>query len=264
MGRISHDFYESKDYNGYNGVNTALTQSEHFISRIITMLDHPVYVRMPTEDENPYFKRQSAAEVVISVAMMAQQAGWMRLHGFVVLPEALEMVTSPIKQGVAGMVAHLQAETIPLLTVLLTDARFVWGRRYTQIDLTTQRALDARLNMLLLAPVANGITSTAEEFPYSSANPRYKSTVSVYAGFGLKNGSGADSAASALAGQPTNNGGSLVGVLASSPSAEPTAEAGSNGAAAHVNGAAATPAPAAEVVTVESSAPASGSAGAKP
>lgn len=147
------------------------------------MLDHPVYVRIPTEDEAPYFRRQSAAEVVISVVMMAQQSGWMRLHGFVVLPEALEMVTSPIRQGVAGMVAHLQAETIPLLTVLLSDARLVWARRFTQIDLTTQRALDARLNMLLLAPVANGITSTAEEFPYSSANPRYRSTVSVYAGF---------------------------------------------------------------------------------
>jgi len=147
------------------------------------MLEHPVYVRIPTEDEIPYFRRQSAAEVVISVVMMAQQAGWMRLHGFVVLPEALEMVTSPIKQGVAGMVAHLQAETIPLLTVLLSDARMIWARRFAQIDLTTQRALDARLNMLLLAPVANGITAMAEEFPYSSANPRYKSTVSVYAGF---------------------------------------------------------------------------------
>lgn len=195
------------------------------------MLDHPVYVRIPTEDESPYFRRQSAAEVVISVVMMAQQSGWMRLHGFVVLPEALELVTSPIKQGVAGMVAHLQAETIPLLTVLLNDARLVWARRFTQIDLTTQRALDARLNMLLLAPVANGITSTAEEFPYSSANPRYRSTVSVYAGF-MK----------------------AVEAAASAPTVEPAAQTvliSSNGSTAitvatpvpHLNGAAVAKAP---------------------
>jgi hypothetical protein len=59
----------------------------------------------------------------------------------------------------------------------------VWARRFTHLPLTTQQALDARLNMLLLAPVANGIVDRAEVYPYSSANARYASVVSVYAGF---------------------------------------------------------------------------------
>ena len=37
--------------------------------------------------------------------------------------------------------------------------------------------------MLLLAPVAQGISGTAEDYPYSSANLRYKASVTKYAGF---------------------------------------------------------------------------------
>jgi hypothetical protein len=53
-----------------------------------------------------------------------------------------------------------------------------------QLPLRTQRALDARLAMLLLAPVASGIVDMAASYPYSSANPRYGNSVSVYTGFG--------------------------------------------------------------------------------
>lgn len=147
------------------------------------MLDHPVYVRIPTENEESYFQNRSAAEAVISVVASAQKQGWLRLHGFVVMPDALEMVATPIKQGIAGVVAQIQAETIPLLMVLLPQASLVWGRRFSHNDLTTQLALDARLNMLLLSPVAGGIVTTAEKFPYSSANTRYSAMVVPYAGF---------------------------------------------------------------------------------
>jgi hypothetical protein len=147
------------------------------------MLDHPVYVRIPTENEEPYFRNRSAAEAVISVVASAQKQGWLRLHGFVVMPEALEMVATPIKQGIAGVVAQIQAETIPLLMVLLPQAGLVWGRRFTHQELNSQLALDARLNMLLLSPVAGGVVDTAIEFPYSSANTRYSAMVVPYAGF---------------------------------------------------------------------------------
>jgi hypothetical protein len=147
------------------------------------MLDHPVYVRMPTENEEPYFASRSSAEVVISALILAQQRDWLRLHGFILLPEALEMVCTPLKLGVAGMVAHLQAETIPLLAVLLPSAGMLWARRFAHMSLTTQNALNARLTMLLLAPVAAGIVDTAARYQYSSANERYAAMVSVYSGY---------------------------------------------------------------------------------
>jgi hypothetical protein len=147
------------------------------------MLEHPVYVRIPTENDEPYFKNRSAAEAVISAVISAQKLGWLRLHGFVVLPDALEMVMTPIRQGVSGVVANIQAETIPMLTVLLPEAGMVWSHKFAHTALTSQIALDARMNMLLLSPVANSITEKAEDYPYSSANPRYFSMVSTYAGF---------------------------------------------------------------------------------
>ena len=147
------------------------------------MHNQPVYLRMPTENEAPYFKNRSCAEAVIGAVIDAQKETWMQLHGFVVLPEALEIVATPVKQGVSGLVAHLQSETIPLLAILLPNAGLIWEKRFMQIPLATQRALDARLAMLLLAPVASGIVEMAASYPYSSANSRYATTVCTYTGF---------------------------------------------------------------------------------
>lgn len=147
------------------------------------MSNQPVYVRMPTENEAPYFKNRSCAEAVIGAVIDAQKDEWMLLHGFVVLPEALEMVATPTKQGVSGLVAHLQSETIPLLAILLPGASLIWEKRFMQITLGTQRALDARLAMLLLAPVASGIVEMSASYPYSSASPRYTAAVVNYTGF---------------------------------------------------------------------------------
>ncbi len=144
----------------------------------------PVYLRIPAEKESSYLKNRSCAELVISAVIEAQKQEWMQLHGFVVLPEALEMVATPIKQSVAGLVANIQAETIPPLAILLPQASTIWEERFLQLQLPTQRALDARLAMLLLAPVASGIVDMAASYPYSSANPRYANSVSVYTGFG--------------------------------------------------------------------------------
>ena len=148
-----------------------------------SVLDYPVYVRMPTEENKTYFDNKSSAEAVINALITAQNQGWMRLHGFVVLPNGLEMVMSPIKQGVTGVVAHIQAEMTPVLAVLLPASLFVWGRYYNHKQIKTDRSLNARLNMLLLAPVAQGICDAANQYPYSSANARYKANVAVYAGF---------------------------------------------------------------------------------
>jgi len=147
------------------------------------MSSHPIYIRIATENEVPYFNNRSAAEAVIGVVIDAHKQGWMHLHGFVVLPEALELVATPIKQGVSGLVAHIEAETIPLLAILLPNATAIWGRHFMQIALTTQRSLDARLAMLLLAPVGSGIVDIAAAYPYSSANSRYTSSVTVFTEF---------------------------------------------------------------------------------
>jgi hypothetical protein len=153
------------------------------IQRKTKMLDYPVYIRLTTESEKPFFENRSSAEAVIGALINAQQQGWLRLHGFVLLPSALEMVASVIRQGVPGVVAQIQAETIPLLSILLPNSGWVWSRQYSHTMLMTQRALDARLNILLLSPVANGIVDAAEQYPYSSANPRYSASVASYAGF---------------------------------------------------------------------------------
>jgi hypothetical protein len=147
------------------------------------MVDQPVYLRIPTENELPLFANASSAEVVISAVIRAQQSGWMNLHGFVVLPETLELVATPLMVSVSALVGYIESETIPLLSVLLPDHGILWNRHFMRSPLETQRSLDARLNMLLLSPVARGLANSAETYAYSSVNPRYAETTTVYTGF---------------------------------------------------------------------------------
>ncbi len=147
------------------------------------MLEKPVYLRIPTEDEQPFFERRSCAEVVISAVMRAQQSGWMRLHGFAVLPQTLELVATPLKLSVSALVGYIESETIPLLSILIPNAGLIWNRYFMRTPLDNQRSLDARLSILLLSPVAYGLAETAESYAYSSANSRYSGTIAVYAGF---------------------------------------------------------------------------------
>ena len=147
------------------------------------MIDQPLYVRMPTEKEQPFLASRSCAEAVMNVLIDAQTAGWLRLHGFAILPEAVEMVMTPIKQGVSGVIAYLQAQSIPLLAVLIPDAADVWSRQFISKPLESQKALDARLEMLNLMPVASGISDEPIQYAYSSVNPRYIGAISRYAGF---------------------------------------------------------------------------------
>ncbi len=147
------------------------------------MHEQPVYLRIPTENEQPLLERRSCAEVLISAVMRAQQSSWMHLHGFVVVPEALEMVATPLKFSVSALVGHIQSETIPLLSILIPNANLIWSPHFLHTALKSQRALDARLSMLLLSPVATGLAESASAYVYSSANPRYMGGITVYPGF---------------------------------------------------------------------------------
>jgi len=152
------------------------------------MVEQPVYLRIPTENEMSLFENASSAEVVISAVVRGQEAGWMTLHGFVVLPETLELVATPLKVSVSALVGYIESERIPLLSILLPENGLIWNRHFMRSPLETQRSLDARLSILLLSPVARGLAETAESYAYSSANPRYAGTTSVFTGFKGKTG----------------------------------------------------------------------------
>ncbi|GAB4322828.1 MAG: hypothetical protein Kow00117_11520 [Phototrophicales bacterium] len=147
------------------------------------MLEYPVYIHMPTEESKPYLENRSAAEAVINAIINAQADGWVRLHGFVVLPAALELIISPIRQGISGVVAHLQAETLPILSVLKPEAFLFWSQHYQHATIETQKALNERIEKMELSPVAAGLCVVPEAYPFSSANPRYQGYVQVIAGF---------------------------------------------------------------------------------
>lgn len=147
------------------------------------MGEQPVYLRIPTENEQALFERRSCAEVVIGVVMKAQQSGYLNLHGFVVLPETLEMVATPLDLSVSALVGYIESETIPLLSILVPNSGMIWSRYFMRTPLENQRALEARLKMLLLSPVAHGLADTAESYAYSSSNPRYSGVISAFTGF---------------------------------------------------------------------------------
>ena len=107
----------------------------------------------------------------------------MTLHGFVVLPETLELVATPLKMSVSALVGYIQSETIPLLSILLPDNGLIWNRYFMRTPLETQRSLDARLNMLLLSPVAHGLAENCRSLRLQFGQSALRRDHRVYTGF---------------------------------------------------------------------------------
>ncbi len=107
----------------------------------------------------------------------------MRLHGFVVLPETLELVATPLNLSVSALVSAVESETTPPLRKLVSNGGLIWSRYFMRTPLDTQRAFNVRLSLLLLSPIARGLSLSPEAYPHSSANPRYSGVTSTYTGF---------------------------------------------------------------------------------
>lgn len=148
------------------------------------MVDKPTFLRMPTENDAPYFASFSCAEILIDSLMAAQRRGWLQLHAFTVLPNAVELLATSLKQDIMGIKEYFQAQTTPLLTILLPKAANVWDRRFVVKWLDSQRAYDLQQEVMRCSPVDYRLSHTPELYPYSSAHPRYEGLVTPYMGFG--------------------------------------------------------------------------------
>lgn len=139
----------------------------------------PIYLRISTEAEQPLLRSQSCAETVIAALLQIQASGWLALHGFVVLPEALELIGTPLAPSIGALVGGIVAATAPLLDVLTPTSGQLWSRCFMRTPLPTARAFETRLSILLLTPVARGLATTPAGYPYSSAHPRSASATTA-------------------------------------------------------------------------------------
>ncbi|MDX2162987.1 MAG: hypothetical protein SF162_16850 [bacterium] len=147
------------------------------------MLNKPTYLRIPTEQDAPYFASASAAEIIVDRLMAAQRRGNLLLHAFVVLPNAVELIATPLGTDMIDIKDELQAHTAILLNILLPKAAQVWDRRFIVKWLDTQRALDLQLQVMACLPLEHALADQPTFYAYSWLHPRYKGCTSPYMRF---------------------------------------------------------------------------------
>jgi hypothetical protein len=138
-------------------------------------MSDPIFLNRMTANEDPILLNSSCAEAVVTVLYHGRAQGWYSLLAFAVLPDELQLVVVPKRQQPGGIMRNIQSETTPLLAALLRGRTQIWHPKFRKIVLRQSDALHAQIENVHRAPVALGLSRHPADFPYCSANARFRS-----------------------------------------------------------------------------------------
>ncbi len=143
-------------------------------------MNYPILVRLETAGSQPHLKRPSCAEAVVTALYHGRDQHWFDLLGFAVLPTSLYMIIVPRSQSLVSIVLNLQAELGPLLNALLNTNDSIWQAEFEIAPIASDDELRPRIEEIHDLPVKAGLANDPTSYPFSSANPRFKTDLGRY------------------------------------------------------------------------------------
>jgi hypothetical protein len=140
-------------------------------------IEQAVFARIDTADSQPYLEGSSCGELVVSALCAGRDKGWYNLLGFVILPSEIQLLLVPGRLLVSSLVASLEAEVYPMISVLKPVGKAVFDADFYREKVDYAEEIRQRLRWMHLAPVRARLATLAEAYPFSSANPRYRDVI---------------------------------------------------------------------------------------
>jgi hypothetical protein len=136
-------------------------------------LNQAVFLRIDTMNGTPYLEG-SAGEAVVKSLFTACREGWYQLLGFVVLPCELLLLIVPYSKGMNEILGFLEAEVLPQVSAdKLTNGK-VFDTDYYREKVDSNDEIQMRLRWMHSAPIRCKLTVSSGNYPYSSANARFR------------------------------------------------------------------------------------------
>jgi REP element-mobilizing transposase RayT len=120
------------------------------------------------------FSRAGFAEILIDSFVWARDQGWYRLLGFVVMPDHYHLVIGlGERKPLDRVMQSLNRFTAGQVNEALDRSGMLWEEGYYDHLLRDRRDFDAVLEYVHNNPVEAGLVELQEDWPFSTANPRY-------------------------------------------------------------------------------------------
>jgi len=142
-------------------------------------IDRATYMRIDTTDAKPYLEGDDASELVVMALINGKEKRGYDLLGFVIMPNELQLLIVPRRISPPKLVEYLEAELYPFLNA----SKWIPGKIF-DADIYLERidlAEDLRLRQRMIhnTPVKAGLVSSAANYSFSTANPRYQPILTV-------------------------------------------------------------------------------------
>ena len=137
-------------------------------------INQAVFLRLDTANGCPGLEG-ACGETVVSALLKAREEGWFDLLGFVVLPREVQLLIVPRAKAASQILSSLEA----VLDNQLEGTKTVFDTDYYREKVDCDEEVRQRLRWMHLAPVRSRLTMRFDAYPYSSANSRYRSVLSL-------------------------------------------------------------------------------------
>ena len=124
------------------------------------------FVTVATRDRRPIFQISRLAELFIDTLLHYRTRGHFKLHAFLVMPERVHLLLSPLSHPLDQTIALIQKGFAHSLGT--TDT--LWQQGFTAHAIRNLRDLETIRTYLHQTPVRDHLAATPELYPYSSAH----------------------------------------------------------------------------------------------
>jgi putative transposase len=132
------------------------------------------FVTTIAHDRKPIFKSAVLAELFLKVLFSYRDAGKFHVHEFVLMPDHFHAILTP--HALVSLEKSVQFITGGYSHRARKEADYsleIWQRSFTEHRIRDSKDYSHHLQYIHENPVRRHLCARPEEFPYSSANPRF-------------------------------------------------------------------------------------------
>jgi putative transposase len=138
------------------------------------------FVTTSTDGKRPLFQTDRMATLLIEVMLHYRDLGEYILHDFVIMRDHLHaQVTIGASATIERVMQLIKGGFSYRAKKELGVTRTIWQRGFSEDRVTSKEEFLAFRKYIYENPVRAGMVTIAEEYPYSSANPKFKSNTAA-------------------------------------------------------------------------------------
>jgi putative transposase len=143
------------------------------ISRL-NLSGYPSFITTKTIKNFPFFSDMQNAGCLVSCLFFGQKKNWFDLISFVIMPDHLHLIVVPKEKNISQIMHSIKSFSSNEINGCREHIGSIWQSSFRDLTLWSEDVLIEKIKYIHDNPVRKNLVSDPEDYPYSSANPRFE------------------------------------------------------------------------------------------